>query len=482
MKKNKDSRSWTIKDLEYWTKVIEEKANEFGLDYYPPEIEICSWQDMIGYMAYTGVPAHYPHWSFGKAFDKIQTLYHYGIIGLPYEMVINSNPCLAYLMRDNTLALQILTIAHASFAHNHVFKNNIHFAHTRPELALGQFKVRADRIRSYIEDPNIGPKKVEEFLDAAHALALQRSRYLQIKKLTEEEQKKRLIELAEKKKVKVNLSKVPLVPEEDILLYIRDHNPYLKDWQRDVLTIVDEEAEYFLPQMETKIVHEGFATFCHYHLLESLDLPDSLWLEAITIHNRVVSRPEITLTINPYYLGFTMLQEIKKQFGIEKVFEVAETCRDISFLREFLTQELMDKLGFFAHQQIERDRIVSALPDREDWKKIKEIMIANTGVNAIPVIKIEDANYNGNHELYLKHYWDGRFLVSEYEQGATKYLYQLWQKKPVHLETLEVEAEKKSYYSREIIVKIRTVIHSYDGTEFKKRVLKTLKTFKVRVN
>ncbi len=476
----KDPRSWSIKDLEYWAKVIEEKANEFGLSYYPYEIEICSGRDMIGYMAYTGIPAHYPHWSFGKAFEKIQTLYNYGIIGLPYEMVINSNPCLAYLMRDNTLAMQILTIMHAPFGHGHMFKNNLHFAHTRPELVLGQFKARADRVRSYIEDPNIGPRKVEEFLDAAHALSLQRSRYLQIKKLTPKEQKKRLMKLAEKKKKKIDLSKIPLVPEEDILLFIRDHNPYLEDWQKDILTIVDEEAEYFLPQLETKIVNEGFATFCHYHLLKQLNLPDALWTEVDIIHNQVISRPKIALTINPYHLGFNMFQEIEKQFGKEKVFEAADTCRDTSFLREFLTQELMDKLGFFAHQQIDTDRIVSAMPDREDWKKIKEVMIANTGVNAIPAIKIEDANYHGTHELYSKHYWDGRLLLPDYEQGTTKYLYQLWQKRPVHLETVEAEAEKKSFYSSEIVVKVQSVIHSYDGSNFTKKILKTLKTFAIR--
>ena len=148
-------RSWTIKDLEHWDGRIREKVEEFGLSCFPQEFAVCDHEQMLGYMAYQGMPAHYPHWSYGKSYEKLKTLYNYGVTGLPYEMVINANPALAYLMGANSLCLQILTIAHV-YGHNDFFRNNFMFRDTRPELALSQFKLRADRVRRYVEDPSIG--------------------------------------------------------------------------------------------------------------------------------------------------------------------------------------------------------------------------------------------------------------------------------------------------------------------------------------
>src|SRR5918992_160637 len=183
--------NWTLKDLQYWDDAIRERVEEFGLDCYPQEFEVCDHGQMLGYMAYHGMPAHYPHWSFGKSYEKTKTMYDHGVSGLPYEMVINSDPCLAYLMRDNSLCLQILTIAHV-YGHNDFFANNFTFRDTRPDLTLEMFKVRADRVRAYIEDPGIGLDAVEGLLDAAHALSLQCRRNLAIRKLPEKEQQERL--------------------------------------------------------------------------------------------------------------------------------------------------------------------------------------------------------------------------------------------------------------------------------------------------
>jgi len=164
--------NWDLKDLEYWDAAIRERVAQFGLECYPQEFEICDHGQMLGYTAYHGMPAHYPHWSFGKSYEKTKTMYDHGVVGLPYELVINSNPCLAYLMRDNTLCLQILTIAHV-YGHNDFFKNNFTFTSaTRAEQTIGQFKARADRIRDYCEDPSIGLERVEKLLDAGHALSM----------------------------------------------------------------------------------------------------------------------------------------------------------------------------------------------------------------------------------------------------------------------------------------------------------------------
>src|SRR5262245_51061883 len=170
-------RGYDISELEEWDTRIRAIAIDFGLDCYPQEFEICDHNQMLGYMAYSGMPSHYPHWSYGKSYEKLKTLYEYGVSGLPYEMVINSNPALAYLMRDNSLALQILTIAHV-YGHNDFFKNNLTFASTRAEYTISTFKAHATRVRRYSEDPSIGGDRVEALLDAAHALSLQCRRNL----------------------------------------------------------------------------------------------------------------------------------------------------------------------------------------------------------------------------------------------------------------------------------------------------------------
>src|SRR5712692_2436722 len=187
--------SFTIDELESWNERIRAAARDFGLDPYPQEFEVCDHEDMLSYMVYSGMPSHYPHWSYGKNFEKLKTLYEYGVSGLPYEMVINSNPSIAYLMRDNSLCLHILTIAHV-YGHNDFFKNNFTFRTTRPEFTLGTFKAHADRVRHYVDTPSIGLEKVETFLDAAHSLSLQCRRNLAVKKLSEEAERERLIAVA----------------------------------------------------------------------------------------------------------------------------------------------------------------------------------------------------------------------------------------------------------------------------------------------
>src|SRR5437879_2967 len=314
--------NYEITDLVEWDNRIREKAAEFGLDWYTQEFEICDHNGMLGYMAYSGMPSHYPHWSYGKAYEKLKTLYDYGVNGLPYEMVINSSPAIAYLMRDNSLLLNILTMAHV-YGHNDFFKNNFTFKSTRAELTIETFKAHADRVRRYADTPSIGLEKVESLLDAAHSLALQCRRNLAVKKLSEDEERDRLVAVATPRAdpfqrihrrqefVEPDLRKVPPTPDEDILLFIRDHNPFLQEWEKDLLTIVHEETQYFIPQIETKIMNEGWASFFHKRILESLELPQELHLEFIVRHNQVV-RP-IPGGLNPYHLGLRMWDDLERR-------------------------------------------------------------------------------------------------------------------------------------------------------------------------
>jgi stage V sporulation protein R len=447
------SSLYTIEDLESWDGKIREKAREFGLDCNPQQFEICDHNQMLSSMAYSGVPSRYPHWSYGKTYEKQKTLYDYGVSGLPYELVINSNPVLAYLMRDNTLLLQILTIAHV-YGHNDFFKNNSTFKTTKPEYTIDTFKAHGSRVRSYIENPGIGLEKVETLLNAAHAVALQCRRNLAIRKRTPEEEREVLMESAQPlldpfqsihrriPPVQPALNKVPPVPDQDLLLFIRDHNPNLAGWERDVLTIVHEEAQYFIPQIETKFMNEGWATYWHKRILDSLNLPQDLHLEFIVRHNQVV-RP-LKSSLNPYHIGLALWQDIHRRCSesvegtaallenrdelgqTNGLFEIRESDRDSSFFRRHLTEELIRDLNLYEHAAEGGRRTIRNVADREGWRQVKETLLRNVGMNSVPVIKVEDADFGHRHTLYLVHDHDGRDLELEYTEKTLAYMGQLW--------------------------------------------------------
>ncbi len=466
--------NYELQDLVEWDAKIRDKVSEFGLDCFPQEFEICDHTGMLGYMAYSGMPSHYPHWSYGKSYEKLKTLYDHGVSGLPYEMVINANPAIAYLMRDNTLLLQILTMAHV-YGHNDFFKNNFTYRTTRAELTLETFKAHAIRVRRYVEDPSIGVDSVERILDAAHALSWQCRRNLAIRKLSREEQVRRAIEAAQPrsdpfKKIhrppqfqEPELHRVPLEPDEDLLLFIRDYNPFLAEWEKDLLTIADEEAKYFIPMMETKIMNEGWASYWHKKIVESLALEQGLHLEFIVRHNQVI-RP-IPGQLNPYHLGFRIWEDLYRRYtdptpeeikrdgapaksGLEKLFEAREVERDTSFIRRYLTEELMRDMDLFEYQARGSDLVVDKVSDPEGWREVKETLIRNVGTNGIPVIKVEDADFGHNHTLYLKHHHDGRDLHLEYAEKTLGYLQRLWGRECVLETTLQGKRSQLCYNER----------------------------------
>ena len=445
--------NWDIKDLEYWDAAIREHVADFGLDCYEQEFEVCDHGQMLGYMAYHGMPAHYPHWSFGKSYEKTKTLYDHGATGLPYEMVINSDPCLGYLMTDNSLCLQILTIAHV-YGHNDFFKNNFTFTSaTQASETLAKFKTAADRVRNYTEDPSIGIDKVESILDAAHALSMNCNRNAGIRRLKPEEQRRRLVEQATSREdpfedlkpredqAELDLRKVPLEPDEDILLFVRDHNPHMMAWQQDLLTIVHDEAMYFLPQIETKIMNEGWASYWHHKIMNSLDLPQDIYMEFLVRHNQVICpHPG---GINPYHVGFRVWHDIEQRFddmgangstdggrsatsGRQKMFEVRESDRDVAFLRRFLTEDLMRDLDIFEFEPKGDNLVVTKVSDEDNWRDVKETLLRSVGVRSHPVIKVCDADYGRNRALYLKHEADDRDLHIGYAEKTLGHLHQLW--------------------------------------------------------
>lgn len=446
------STPYDIADLYKWNDRIVELVQRFGLDPFPQEFEMCDHEDMLSYMVYSGMPSHYPHWSYGKGFERLKTLYDYGVSGLPYEMVINSNPSIAYLMRDNSLALQVLTIAHV-YGHNDFFKNNFTFQSTRAEFTIETFKSHANRVRHYVEDPSIGLEKVEAILDAAHAVSLQCRRNLAIRKTTSAEEIRMKMEEAtppsdpfsaihrRRERPEQDLSKVPLYPDEDLLIFIRDHNRNLTEWAKDLLTIVHEEAQYFVPQIDTKIMNEGWASFWHKKILEALNMPQELHLEFLVRHAQVL-RPSPG-SLNPYHVGMKVWEDIEKRWdspsdkdkdefgarnksGNEKLFEVREVERDASFLRRYLTEELIRELNLFEYKARGNEQVITRVADEDNWKQIKETLIQNVGAGTIPVIKVVDSDYKNNRTLLLKHEHDGRDLQLEYAEKTLNFVQQLW--------------------------------------------------------
>lgn len=459
--------TFNIDELHEWDQKILRLVDKYGLNCYQQEFEICDHNEMLGYMAYSGMPARYSHWSWGKSFERQKTMYEYGVSGLPYEMVINSNPCLAYLMRDNSLLLQILTIAHV-YGHNDFFANNFTFTSaTDARYVLEMFKNHAERISSYKEDPSIGEEEVEEALDHAHSLSFQCSRNLALKRLSQDEQRERAWarsfdaedphwEIHPKREAKAPvLDRVPLEPDEDILGFIARYNPYLPEWKRDILRIVEAETRYFIPQMETKIMNEGWASYWHYKILNELDLPQGLHLEFLVKHNQVL-RPTPG-GLNPYHLGFVLWHDIERRWnegqtgreysddtppdlsntpendtpGRKKIFEVRRSDRDTSFLRRFLTVDIMRELELFQHEKRGKERVVTKISDEENWAQVKETLIQNVGAGSIPVIKIEDADFGKNRTLLLKHYHDGRDLQLEYAEHTLRHIKALWEREVV---------------------------------------------------
>jgi stage V sporulation protein R len=482
---------YSLADLGSWDERITELVEKFGLNPFPQDFMICDWEDMIGYMSYSGMPSHYPHWSYGKASEKIRTTHKYGVSGLPYEMVINSNPSIAYLMKGNTLLLQVLTMAHV-YGHSDFFRNNTTFAQSLPELTVERTRVHANRVREYMDNPTIGFERVEKVIDSAHSIALQCRRNLSIKKLTRSEQEERVRERFmpnrdeyEKKGIHKSeevdeegliesLKKNPIEPEEDILLVVRDHNRHLSEWEKDLLTIVHEDSQYFIPQIETKIMNEGWASFWHKRILDTLHLPEGMKLEFMVHHNQVLSPHPGGL--NPYHVGFTIWDAIdvwdrgsrdasllNEDFGEhllyeeltlfykehgsepkfsplgvtagnEQIFLARSADRDQSFLRRFLSLPLMKRLGMFEFEKENEEYIISELSDEEGWKKIRDTLISNVGMGSTPVIKVEDTDYSGDRILYLKHYFDGRDLEAEFAAKTLGYVRRLWGREVV-LET-----------------------------------------------
>lgn len=415
---------WTERDLIHWDEKILRIATDFGLDWYPIDYEIIDYQEMLGAMAYTGLPTHYRHWSYGKEYERTHTLYNMGQTGLPYEMIINSNPSIAYLMRENALYIHILTMAHC-VGHSDFFKQNRMFAETNPNNIIDKFKSAAKYVRKLIEDPSIGIDKVEHILDAAHSIKYQVPRYPGIKYKTRDE-----LLLIEKLKMvedptyQPNLQKVPLSPEYNVLQFIANHSKNLDEWERNLILIVEESSQYFIPQALTKVMNEGWACTIHQKIINELNLPDNLYLPFIKLHNQVV-RPHLG-QLNPYHLGFKLFEKIIEEKGFEEALAIREIHNDISFLRFYLDEEFMKENNYFSYSFKKSDKAITIddISDNDGWEAVRDEMINNVGLGRIPVVYVDDLGKDDT--LSLVHEHDGRDLDLSYASKVYEHIQTLW--------------------------------------------------------
>lgn len=418
---------YTLSQLEQWDERIVEIAKNHGLNWFEIEYEFIDYFSMIGAMAFHGMPSHYNHWSFGKSFERTRHMYNMGVEGLPYELIINSDPSVAYMMRENPLYLQILIMAHC-VGHSDFFKNNRIFKGTRPETIIGRSRAAKKRFQTYVEDPHIGIEKVEETIDACLALQFHCTRPGS-RRLTREEiiddyvQAKKL----DPKTPDMALDKTPLRPDYDLLAFISE-NAKLPDWKRDIIDVCWDEGQYFWPQIQTKVMNEGWASYWHYTILHELNLPTELHVPFIKSHNQVI-RPHVG-GINPYHLGFHLFQRIKERRGMDECFLAREVHRDSSFIQQYLTREDCEDLNLFSYSEKRNGNItVDDVSDDEGWESVRDVLVRQVGGGGIPMLCVEDIGANGS--LLIRHEHDGRDLQIEETRATLQHVSKLWGKKVI---------------------------------------------------
>lgn len=415
---------------------IVEVANRFGLDFFEMRYEICPADIIYTFGAYA-MPTRFSHWSFGKTFHQMKTQYDYGMTKI-YELVINSDPCYAFLLDTNSLLQNKLIAAHV-LAHSDFFKNNSRFRETNRQM-VASMAAFANRVLRYEQD--LGRAKVERFLDAVmsvfeHVDPIPRrgARKGDTRPARQKPQPGPYSDLWNLDQVDEPVSddersSTRPEPTRDLLLFLLERAPDLEEWQRDILSSLRNEMLYFRPQMETKIMNEGWASFWHVRIMRELDLTPAESVEFARMHAAVLAPSRFHL--NPYHLGFHMFEEIEKRYGLERVFEVRETETDVSFIRNYLTKELCEQLDLYLYAKQGDEWRITA----KGWEKVRDGIIQQIGNCGFPYIYAEDHDYLRRGELYLRHAYEGVELDSPYVKRTLNHVHRIWGR-PVHLETME---------------------------------------------
>jgi stage V sporulation protein R len=432
-------------------------ARDFGLDFYDMRYEVCPSEIIYTFGAY-GMPTRFSHWSFGKAFHRMKMQYDFGLSKI-YELVINSDPCYAFLLDGNSLLQNKLIVAHV-LGHCDFFKHNNRFANTSRYM-VDSMAASADRIRQYEQDH--GKLAVEEFIDSV--LAVQEhidpthvGRKQHARRYDPPTEAKEAVdpyadvfEWGEKKKAEEPkpAPRFPAHPEKDLLLFILQNAKGLQEWQRDILTIMREEMLYFWPQIETKIMNEGWATYWHLRIMRELDLDEGETIEFARMNAGVIMPSKTSL--NPYHVGLKIWEDIEKRWGRERMWEIREYDNDSSFLRNYLTKELVDEMDLYLYGKQGDEWKVA----EKDWEKVRDTLCASKVNGGFPVLLVQDGDYLKNGELYIKHAYDGTELDVKYLEKTIPHVYNLWGR-TTHLET---------------VLDNRAVVFTFDGKKNHRRFL-----------
>ncbi|MBV0933521.1 SpoVR family protein [Marinobacterium weihaiense] len=463
---------WTFELIEAYDREIGRIAAEFGLDTYPNQIEIITSEQMMDAYSSVGMPLNYNHWSFGKQFVETEQNYSRGRMGLAYEIVINSNPCIAYLMEENTITMQALVIAHACYGHNSFFKGNYLFRTWTDASSIIDYLLFAKNYIRQCEEKH-GVEEVEKLLDSCHALMNYGvNRYKRPRPLTAEQERER--QRSREEYIQRHLNDLwnttiprhddpsadqqphfPPEPEENILYFIEKNAPLLEPWQREVVRIVRRVAQYFYPQKQTQVMNEGWACFWHYTLLHQLFdeglVTEGFMMEFLHSHSSVVYQPPFDSPyfsgINPYTLGYNMMQDIRRiceqptdedrewfpdiagSDWQQTLDNAMRNYKDESFILQFLSPRLMRELKLFSiMDDSNRPTLrVDAIHNESGYRALRESLSAQYNLgNREPNIQVYNVNIRGDRSLTLRHYMHNGQPLDDSADEVLKHLHRLW--------------------------------------------------------
>ena len=466
-----DGPDWTFDMLEQYESHIDRIAKNFKLDTYPNQIEVITAEQMMDAYASIGMPINYAHWSFGKKFIQTEQNYRRGQMGLAYEIVINSDPCIAYLMEENTITMQALVMAHACYGHNSFFKGNYLFQTWTDASSIIDYLVFA---KNYIAkcEQRYGTDEVESILDSCHALMNYGvDRYKRPQKISMQEEQARQEQREKYLQSQVNelwrtlpdanasekpkQKRFPSEPQENLLYFIEKNAPLLEPWQRELVRIVRKVSQYFYPQKQTQVMNEGWACFWHYHILNQMYdeglVTDRFMMEFLHSHSGVVMQPEYNSPyysgINPYALGFNMFMDIKRvcqnptaedkyylpdvagKAWLETVHFAMHNFKDESFISQFLSPKLIRDFKLFAIEDDARDNFVSvsAIHDEQGYLKIREKLSAQYNLsNLEPNIQVYNVDVRGDRSLTLRYIPQRGIPLAESKEEVMRHLFRLW--------------------------------------------------------
>ena len=463
---------WSFELIEKYDEEIAKIAKEYKLDTYQNQIEIISSEQMLDAYSSVGMPLGYHHWSFGKQFLNSEQNYKRGQMGLAYEIVINSDPCIAYLMEENTMMMQALVVAHAAYGHNSFFKSNYLFKTWTDASAIIDYLLFSKNYISKCEERH-GIDEVEKILDSCHALMNYGvDRYKRPAPISAEEESKRQKERELHMQQQVNElwrtipvnsenecetldTRFPDEPQENLLYFFEKNAPLLEPWQREVIRIVRKIAQYFYPQRQTQVMNEGWATFWHYTIMNTLYdrklVDEGFIMEFLTSHTAVVYQPPFDSKwfngINPYTLGFSMFQDLrricesptdedKKWFPdiagsdwLETLDFAMRNFKDESFILQYLSPKVIRDLKLFSikdDDQLEHYQI-TGIHNENGYRYVREQLSMQYNLSMKePNIQVWDVDLRGDRSLTLRHIPNQRIPLADSTENVLKHVHRLW--------------------------------------------------------